>query len=167
MEYVAQIEKRLLVKTKSSGRDEKDVTTNEANVKAVFRLTARLMKREKPGKGKSKSLWLCSLFLSFYPSQPLHPTLSTLPSQLFPSLQHQGTGPPAPLSPKAETPIQTGRLGKAGQKRGRTRVGRKASGDLSFFSPLSLLGSGGETDDDEPVLEIVVVEVRQAITHTH
>lgn len=45
-------------------------------------------------------------------------------------------------------------------------MGRKASGDLSFFSPLSLLGSGGETDDDEPVLEIVVVEVRQGITHT-
>lgn len=44
-------------------------------------------------------------------------------------------------------------------------MGRKASGDLSF-SPLSLLGSGGETDDDEPVLEIVVVEVRQGITHT-
>lgn len=53
MEYVAQIEKRLLVKTKRSGRDEKDGTTNEANVKAVFRLTARLMKREKPGKSKS------------------------------------------------------------------------------------------------------------------
>lgn len=45
-------------------------------------------------------------------------------------------------------------------------MGRKAGGDLSLFSPLSLLGSGGETGDDEPVLEIVVVEVRQGITHT-
>lgn len=106
MEYVAQIEKRLLVKTKRSGRDEKDGTTNEANVKAVFRLTACKIDEAGEARPKQEPLVLLSICLySFSLSAHyfLRPQLSLSSLNCFhlsnikarDHLLHSPQGPPA------------------------------------------------------------------------